>query len=84
MTDFVKRLGRGGRNYAAAALLNLALVNTVLTPPQRAASAQTRVAAHTNGRRFAETECVALPGGGLGVLSTPLALDGRDSTIGDN
>ncbi len=87
MTDLVKsfrRLGRGGRNYAAAALLNLALVNTVLTPPQRAGGAQTRVVAHHNDRRFADAECVTLPDGATGVLSLPFELVGSATTIGEN
>ena len=83
MTDG-KRFGRlrqQGRTYAAAVLLNLALVNTTLTVPERAPTAQTRIV--TNARRFRDTELVTLTGGTTGVLSLPLKAGGT-STFGAN
>lgn len=57
------------RNYAAATLLNLALVSTVLTPPERPRAAQTRIV--TDARRFRDTELIACGDGEIGVLSVP-------------
>lgn len=82
MTEFVSRLRRGGRNYAAAAMLNLALVSTVLTPPERPVSAQTRII--TDARRFRDTEVIALEDGAVGVLSTPYEPGEAGSIIGAN
>lgn len=45
MTRLLGRLRHRGRGYAAAVLLNFALVQTVLTPPTRRAVAQVRVVA---------------------------------------
>lgn len=60
------------RNYAAATLLNLALVSTVLTPPARPLAAHTRVV--RDSRRFRDTELVPLGDGAAGVLSLPYAM----------
>jgi hypothetical protein len=65
------RLGRGMRAYAAAALLNLALLNTTLAEPPRRPIVHMRVVAATGP--FLPTEVLARPGGELaGVLSLPL------------
>jgi hypothetical protein len=82
MIEFVSRLRRGGRNYAAAAMLNLALVSTVLTAPERPVSAQTRIV--TDARRFRDTEVIALEDGAVGVLSAPYEPDKTDTLIGAN
>ena len=76
------RLRQRGRTYAAAALLNLALVNTTLTAPERPPAAQTRIV--TNARRFRDTEMIALAGGEAGVLSLPLEAGGSGTTFGSN
>lgn len=70
------------RSYVAAVLLNLALVNTVLTPPDRPRAAQTRVAHY--GRRFRDTELIHLRGGDTGVLSVPYEHAPGGGTIGAN
>lgn len=82
MAGFVSRLRRGGRNYAAAAMLNLALVSTVLTPLERPIGAQTRMV--TDARRFRDTEVIALGDGTVGVLSTPYEPDEAGTIIGAN
>jgi hypothetical protein len=69
------------RNYAAAALLNLALVSTILTPPDRPPSAQMRVVANARRR---DAELVALGAGETGVLSVPYEGGAGRSTIGAN
>lgn len=65
------RLARGARAYAAAALLNLALLNTTLAEPPRRPVVQVRVVATTGP--FLPTEVLGRPGGlAEGVLSLPL------------
>lgn len=76
------RLRQQGRTYAAAVLLNLALVNTTLTAPERPPAAQTRIV--MNARRFRDTELVTLAGGEAGVLSLPLEVGGSETTFGAN
>jgi hypothetical protein len=70
------------RNYAAATLLNLALVSTVLTPPDRPNAAQTRIV--TDARRFRDTELVDCGDDGIGVLSVPYEQRAARSVIGAN
>lgn len=85
MADRFRRLRHPGtalRNYAAATLLNLALVSTVLTPPVRAQGAQTRVV--RDARRFRETELVPLGDGEVGVLSMPYGGSVVGTAIGAN
>lgn len=82
MSGLVRRLRRGSRNYVAAAMLNLALLNTVLTPNTRPAVAQTRSIATTP--RFRETELVRLENGSVGVLCIGYAAGGRGNGIRDN
>lgn len=82
MANLTRRLRRGGRNYAAAVLINLVLINTVLTPPARSGGAQTRIV--TAARRFRETELVTLPGGEVGVLSIPYTAGTARTTIEAN
>lgn len=77
MSELVHRLRHCGRNYAAAAMLNLALIHTVLTPPTRTAVAHTRQVARTP--RFRDAELVVLADGSVGVLCAPYAAgDHRD------
>jgi hypothetical protein len=67
----VGRLRRGGRDYAAAVLLNLALVNAVLTSPPRQPIAQVRVLPSRGP--FRETELLRDDDGEpVGVLAKPL------------
>ena len=74
-----ERLRRGGRDYAAAALLNLALLNTVLTPPVRRPVVQVRVVAAAGP--FSPTELLVRPGGEIaGVLARPLDPDQARAT----
>jgi hypothetical protein len=74
-----ERLRRGGRGYAAAALLNLALLNTVLTPPVRRPVVQARVVAASGP--FSPTELLVRPGGEIaGVLARPLDPDRARAT----
>ncbi len=69
----VARLRRGGRDYAAAVLLNLALVNAVLTSPPRQPIAQVRV--QPSRGPFRETELLRDGDGEpVGVLARPLDL----------
>jgi hypothetical protein len=70
------------RNYAAAAFINLALVSTILTPPDRPQAAQTRVV--TDGRRFRDTELIDCGDGQRGVLSIPYETQAQHPTIGVN
>ena len=56
------------RGYVAAVLINLALVNTVLTPPDRPRASQARIV--TMSRRFSDTELLVCDDG-FGVLSIP-------------
>jgi hypothetical protein len=66
------RLACGARAYAAATLLNLALLNTTLAEPPRRPVVHMRVVATTDP--FLPTEVLARPGGAPeGVLSLPLA-----------
>ncbi len=67
-----RQVGATLRNYAAATLLNLALVSTVLTPPARPPAAHTRVV--RDSRRFRDTELVPLGAGDVGILSLPYAM----------
>lgn len=76
------RPGAALRSYAAAALLNLALVSTTLAPPARPRAAQTRVV--TNQRRFHPTELVDLGGRERGVLSMPYSSTTHGQPIGEN
>lgn len=70
--DLPRRLRRGLRDYLAAVLLNLALLNVVLTPPVRRPVVQMRVIAGAS--RFHATELlVGASGEPDGVLSLPLA-----------
>ena len=82
MTGLTRRLRRGGRNYTAAVLLNLALITTGPAPAKRAAGAPTRIVAAA--RRFRETELVTLPTGEVGVLSLPYTADTSRAPIGAN
>jgi hypothetical protein len=70
------------RSYAAATLLNLALVSTVLTPPDRPRAAQARIV--TNTRRFRDTELIDCGAGEMGVLSVPYEQHAERTTIGAN
>lgn len=70
------------RNYAAATLLNLALVSTVLTPPDRPRAAQTRIV--TDARRFRDTELIDCGAGEIGVLSVPYEQHTERTVIGAN
>ena len=76
------RLPSALRNYAAATLLNLALVSTVLTPPERPCAAQTRIV--TDARRFRDTELIDCGAGEIGVLSVPYEQHTGHITIGAN
>ena len=72
-TGLVARVRRGGRDYAAAVLLNLALVSTVLTSPRRPPVAQVRVL--PAGGPFRQTELLRdRDGMPVGVLARPLDL----------
>lgn len=72
------RLARGARAYAAAVLLNLALLNTTLVAPPRRPVVQVRVVAATGP--FRPTELLTGDGGEpAGVLSLPLP-DGQAPT----
>lgn len=82
MTNLVQRVQRESRTYAAAVLLNLALVNTVLTPPRRPVSAQTRIV--TSAQRFRATETIALGDGGAAILSTHYDPELSQPAIGVN
>lgn len=70
------------RSYATAVWLNLALVSTILVPPERVPVAQVRIV--TNGRRFRDSELLTLADGGVGVLSVPLETRPLERTIGEN
>ncbi len=70
------------RNYAAAAFINLALVSTILTPPDRPQAAQTRIV--TDPRRFRDTELIDCGDGARGVLSVPYEARTQRPTIGAN
>ena len=70
------------RNYAAATLLNLALVSTILTPPDREQAAQMRIV--TRARRFRDTELIDLGDGEVGVLSVPLESRESQTMVGMN
>ena len=76
------RLAPALRNYAAATLLNLALVSTVLTPPDRPRAAQTRIV--TDARRFRDTELIDCGTAGIGVLSVPYEQHAERTVIGAN
>lgn len=76
------RPGTALRSYAAAALLNLALVSTTLVPPERSRAAQTRIA--TSAQPFHHTEMVDLGKGNLGILSLPYARGTQRGVIGEN
>lgn len=82
MTELVRRLRSGSRSYAAAAMLNLALVSAVLTPPERPTSAQMRVV--TSAQRFRQSELIALEDGTFGVLSTPYQPATTGNVVGAN
>lgn len=82
MTILLRRLRRTGRNYTAAVLLNLALLDTVLTPPGRAMTAQVRIM--PAARRFRDSELLTLPDGEVAVLSTPLDLPRARPAVSDN
>lgn len=83
MLHMVKRLRPASalRSYAAATFLNLALVSTVLTPPERPRAAQTRIV--TDARRFRETELIDC-GGESGVLSVPYERHAERLAMGAN
>ncbi len=70
------------RNYAAAALLNLALVSTTLVPPDRPRAAQTRIVTITSP--FHPTEVADLGAGERGILSMPYTGGGHGAAIGEN
>lgn len=70
------------RSYAAATLLNLALVSTVLTLPDRPRAAQTRIV--TDARRFRDTELIDCGDGAIGVLSVPYEQHATRMVIGAN
>jgi hypothetical protein len=76
------RPGTALRNYAAAALLNLALVSTTLVPLERQRVAQTRIV--TVAQPFHPTEIADLGAGERGILSIPYTSGGLGSTIGEN
>lgn len=57
------------RTYAAATLLNLALVSAILTPPDRLRAAQVRIV--TDARRFRDTELIQFGDDTTGILSVP-------------
>ena len=79
----VARVRRGGRDYAAAVLLNLALVSTVLTSPRRPPVAQVRVL--PAGGPFRDTELLRDRDGELvGVLARPLDLARSTVTASPN
>ncbi len=80
---FVARLRRGGRDYAAAVLFNLALVNAVLTSPPRQPIAQVRVLPSRGP--FRETELLRDDDGEpVGVLARPLDLARSSATASLN
>lgn len=70
------------RNYAAATFINLALVSTILTPPERPAAAQTRIV--TDTRSFRDTELIDCGESGHGVLSVPYGPQAERPLIGAN
>ena len=70
------------RNYAAAALLNLALVSTTLAPPARPRAAQTRIV--TTAQPFHPTEIADLGAGARGILSMPYTSDEHGAAFGEN
>lgn len=76
------RPGTALRSYAAAAFLNLALVSTTLTLPERPRAAQTRIV--TNEQRFHPTELLDLGGCARGVLSMPYSDMLHGQQIGEN
>jgi hypothetical protein len=76
------RPGTALRNYAAAALLNLALVSTTLVPPDRPRAAQTRIA--TIAQPFHPTEVADLGAGERGILSVPYTSGSLGAAIGEN
>jgi len=76
------RPGTALRNYAAAALLNLALVSTTLVPPARPRAAQTRVV--TMAEPFHPTEVADLGAGERGILSVPYTSGDHGAAIGEN
>lgn len=76
------RPGAALRAYAAAALLNLALVSTTLVPPDRQRAAQTRIV--TIAQPFHPTEVADLGAGERGILSMPYASGDHGATFSDN
>jgi len=70
------------RNYAAAALLNLALVSTTLVPPDRSRAAQTRIV--TVASPFHPTEVADLGAGERGILSMPYVSGGLAAPVADH
>lgn len=70
------------RSYLLAALLNLALVSTVLRADERPPAAQVRIV--TNGQRFCDTELVRLGDGTAGVASLPYQVRETGARIGHN
>ena len=84
MLRLIARLHPGAtlRSYAAATLLNLALVSTILTPPDREQAAQMRVV--KNARRFRDTELIDLGDGEVGVLSVPIEVRETPTMVGMN
>jgi hypothetical protein len=84
MSDLLRgsRLVEALRNYAAATFINLALVSTVLTPPERPAAAQTRIV--TDTRPFRDTELIDCGEAGHGILSVPYGPQVEHPLIGAN
>ena len=76
------RPGAALRTYAAAALLNLALVSTTLVPPERQRAAQTRIV--TIAQPFDPTEVADLGAGERGILSMPYTSGEHGAIFGDN
>jgi len=70
------------RSYLVAVLLNLALVNTILSAEDRPPPAQVRMI--TDGRRFRDTELVRLGDGTVGVASVPYCVREAEGQIGRN
>jgi hypothetical protein len=70
------------RNYAAAALLNLALVSTTLVPPERQRAVQMRIV--MIAQPFHPTEVADLGAGEWGVLSAPYTSGNHGAAIGEN
>lgn len=76
------RPGAALRSYAAAALLNLALVSTTLAPSARPRAAQTRIV--TMAQPFHPTEVADLGAGRRGILSMPYRGGTHGTAIGEN